>query len=76
VLPLGYTVSEVFSGGGNPYGASWTSGTRVGPPDAETMAVAHAQGRRLARLAQVIGLAQQTGLLDARSPQPVRRYTP
>ena len=33
VLPLGYTVSEVFNGGGNPYGASYTSGTRVGEPD-------------------------------------------
>ena len=26
VLPLGYTVHEVFNGGGNPYGASYTSG--------------------------------------------------
>jgi NAD(P)H dehydrogenase (quinone) len=76
VLPLGYTVSEVFSGGGNPYGASWTSGSRVGPPDAETIAVAHAQGRRLARLSQVVGPARERGLLDARSPQPVRRYAP
>jgi NAD(P)H dehydrogenase (quinone) len=67
VLPLGYTASEAFNGGGNPYGASWTSGTRVGPPDAEAVAVAQAQGRRLARVAQVIGLAQQQGLLDARA---------
>ena len=66
VLPLGYTVHEVFAGGGNPYGASFTSGTRVGPPDPETMAVAVAQGRRLARVAHVIGLAQERGLLDAR----------
>jgi NAD(P)H dehydrogenase (quinone) len=29
VLPLGYTVHEVFNGGGNPYGSSFTSG--LGP---------------------------------------------
>jgi NAD(P)H dehydrogenase (quinone) len=66
LLPLGYTVSEVFNGGGNPYGASYTSGTRVGGPDPETVAVAIAQGRRLARVAQVIGIAQERGLLDIR----------
>ena len=66
VLPLGYTASEVFSGGGNPYGASYTSGTRVGGPDAQTVAVAQAQGRRLARVARVIGVAQDRELLDAR----------
>ena len=66
VLPLGYTAVEVFNGGGNPYGASYTSGTRVGAPDADTLAVARAQGRRLARLAQVIGAAQEQGLLDIR----------
>src|ERR671914_598098 len=63
VLPLGYTVHEVFAAGGNQYCASFTSGIRVGPPDPETMAVAVAQGRRLARVAQVIGLAQEQGLL-------------
>src|SRR5437588_8916113 len=63
VLPLGYTVTEVFNGGGNPYGASYTSGTRVGEPDADTIAVAHAQGRRLSRVAQVVGVAQERGLL-------------
>jgi NAD(P)H dehydrogenase (quinone) len=66
LLPLGYTVSEVFNGGGNPYGASYTSGTRVGALDADTVAVANAQGRRLARLARVIGIAQERGLLDSR----------
>jgi NAD(P)H dehydrogenase (quinone) len=66
VLPLGYTVSEVFNGGGNPYGASYTSGTRAGAPDPETAAVAIAQGRRLARVARVIGVAQERGLLDVR----------
>lgn len=66
VLPLGYTASEVFNGGGNPYGASYTSGTRVGELDPETIAVAAAQGRRLARVAGVIGHAQEQGLLDIR----------
>jgi NAD(P)H dehydrogenase (quinone) len=66
VLPLGYTVTEVFNGGGNPYGTSYTSGTRVGELDSETVVVAMAQGRRLARLAQVVGLAQEQGLLDTR----------
>lgn len=66
VLPLGYTVTEVFNGGGNPYGASYTSGTRVGELDSETAAVAHFQGRRLARVALAIGIAQERGLLDVR----------
>jgi NAD(P)H dehydrogenase (quinone) len=66
VLPLGYTIGEVFNGGGNPYGASYTSGTRVGAPDAKTVAVAVAQGGRLARVARAIGVAQERGLLDAR----------
>ena len=67
VLPLGYTVSEVFNGGGNPYGASYTSGVaRIARLDAETVAVALAQGRRLARVAQVIGSAQDQGLLGER----------
>jgi NAD(P)H dehydrogenase (quinone) len=65
VVPLGYTVREVFMGGGNPYGASFTSGTRVGPPDPETIDVAVAQGQRLARVAWVIGSAQDQRLLDA-----------
>jgi NAD(P)H dehydrogenase (quinone) len=28
IVPLGYTLSEVFAAGGNPYGTSYTSGTR------------------------------------------------
>ena len=66
VLPLGYTVSEAFNGGGNPYGASYTSGTRVGEPDEETRGVAMAQGGRLARVAWVIANAQRRGLLEVR----------
>ena len=30
VLSLGYTIQEGFNGGGKPYGASRTSGTRFG----------------------------------------------
>jgi NAD(P)H dehydrogenase (quinone) len=66
VLPLGYTVREAFNGGGNPYGASYTSGTRVGQLDPHTIASAVAQGRRLARVSGVIASAQDRGLLDVR----------
>ena len=66
VLPLGYTVHEVFNGGGNPYGASYTSGTRVGQLDPHTVASAVAQGGRLARVSGVIASAQSRGLLDVR----------
>jgi len=65
VLPLGYTVHEVFNGGGNPYGASFTSGHSVGGPDEQTRLVARAQGARLARVARVIRAARETGLLPA-----------
>lgn len=67
VLPLGYTVQEAFNGGRNPYGASFTSGTRVGPLDPHAFAAAVAQGGRLARVARVIASAQERGLLDVRS---------
>jgi NAD(P)H dehydrogenase (quinone) len=63
VLPLGYTVHEVFNGGGNPYGASFTSDHRADGPDEQTLAVARAQGARLARVAGVIGSARDDGLL-------------
>jgi NAD(P)H dehydrogenase (quinone) len=76
LLPLGYTVTEVFNGGGNPYGASYTSGTRVGNPDADTLAVAKAQGRRLARVARVIGVAQEAGQLDPRRGMPASAGPP
>jgi hypothetical protein len=66
VLPLGYTVQEVFNGGGNPYGASHTSGTRVGQLDADTLAAAVARGARLARVVRVIASAQDEGLVNAR----------
>ena len=73
VLPLGYTVHEVFNGGGNPYGASHTSGTRVGHLAPDTVAAAVAQGARLARVARVIASARGEGLLDARAQLPRER---
>src|SRR5947208_10639631 len=66
VVPLGYSVHEVYHGGGNPSGASYTSGTRVGPLDPHTVASAVAQGGRLARVSGVIASAQDRGLLDLR----------
>jgi len=64
VLPLGYTVSEVYNGGGNPYGASFvTEGGFHGGPDEHALAVARAQGRRLTRVAWAIADARRRGLL-------------
>jgi NAD(P)H dehydrogenase (quinone) len=40
ILPLGYTVHEVFAAGGNPYGASFVSGHTVTGPDDHALAVA------------------------------------
>jgi NAD(P)H dehydrogenase (quinone) len=67
VLPLGYTVHEVFNGGGNPYGTSFTSDHHAGGPDEQTLVVARAQGARLARVARVIGAARETGVLAGSS---------
>jgi NAD(P)H dehydrogenase (quinone) len=64
VLPLGYTVSEVYNGGGNPYGASFvTEGGIHGGPDEHAIAVARAQGRRLTQVASAIAAARRQGLL-------------
>ncbi len=55
IVPLGYTVHEVYGSGGNPYGASYTSGTRLpGQLPDETITVAKAQGARLARFAALL----------------------
>ena len=69
VLPLGYTVHEVFNGGGNPYGASYTSDHHVGgQPGEDALIVARAQGARLARVAGVVAAARTAGLLTAKAP--------
>ena len=66
VVPLGYTVHEVFNGGANPYGTSYTSGhRRGGQPDDTTLTVARAQGARLTRVAGVLAAARSNGLLAA-----------
>jgi NAD(P)H dehydrogenase (quinone) len=65
VLPLGYTVSEVYNGGGNPYGASFvTEGGIHGGPDEHTLTVARAQGRRLTQVSAAVAAARRQGSLD------------
>ena len=68
ILPLGYTVSEVFAAGGNPYGTSFTSGHTVTGPDDLALALARYQGQRLARYAAVIGEARRGGRFDFKRP--------
>src|SRR6266516_2983859 len=70
ILPLGYTVSEVFAAGGNPYGTSFTSGHTVDGPDTKTLAVARYQGQRLARYAAVIAAARGEDAFRVRRPRP------
>jgi len=72
ILPLGYTVSEVFAAGGNPYGSSYTSGKSVEGPDVKTLAVARYQGQRLARYAAVIAAAREEEAFRVRRPSPER----
>ena len=70
ILPLGYTVHEVFAAGGNPYGASFTSGHNLSGPDEAALAVARYQGARLARFAAVIGGAARDGVFTVKRPNP------
>ena len=64
IIPLGYTVREVFRTGGNPYGASYTSADRLpGQVTDETLDTARAQGARLARFAAVLASARASGEL-------------
>ena len=72
ILPLGYTASEVFNAGGNPYGASYTGGKRVEGPDTRALAVARYQGQRIARYATVIAAARERGAFRVRRPRPER----
>jgi NAD(P)H dehydrogenase (quinone) len=76
ILPLGYTVSEVFNAGGNPYGTSFTSGQTVAGPDAEALAVARSQGQRLARYAAVIAAARAADAFQVHRPRPERFVAP
>src|SRR5918994_1684631 len=70
IVPLGYTVREVFAAGGNPYGTSYTSGPRVDGPDKTALDVARYQGQRLARYAAVIAEARSRGVFAVRRPSP------
>ena len=70
ILPLGYTVGEVFAAGGNPYGASFVTGHTVTGPDEGAMAVARYQGRRLAHFAGVIAEARRNGVFAVERPGP------
>jgi NAD(P)H dehydrogenase (quinone) len=70
IMPLGYTVQEVFAAGGNPYGSSFVTGHVVTGPDEHALAVATYQGQRLARYAAVIGKARRDGAVAAKRPPP------
>ena len=70
ILPLGYTVQEVFAAGGNPYGTSFTSGHTVTGPDELALALARYQGQRLARYTSVVAEARRERLLDFKRPGP------
>src|SRR2546422_7149493 len=61
ILPLGYTVQEVFAAGGNPHRTSFVSEHIVTRPDDHTLALARYHGRRLAAYAAVIGEARPPG---------------
>jgi NAD(P)H dehydrogenase (quinone) len=73
ILPLGYTVHEVFAAGGNPYGTSFTSGHTVTGPDEPALALARYQGQRLARFAAVIAEARAQGSFAVKRP-PAERF--
>jgi len=70
ILPLGYTVHEVFAAGGNPYGSSSESGHRATGPDEHALALARYQGLRLARFAAVIREAREAGAFAVKRPSP------
>ena len=70
ILPLGYTVQEVFAAGGNPYGTSFTTGHTVTGPDEHALALARYQGQRLARYAAVFGKARRQGAFAVKRPRP------
>ena len=70
ILPLGYTVREVFAAGGNPYGSSFVSGHTVTGPDELSLELARYQGQRLARYAATIAEARRAGTFDFKRPNP------
>ena len=70
IVPLGYTVQEVFAAGGNPYGTSFTADHIVTGPDDMTLALARYQGKRLARYTSIVADARRRGVLELTRPNP------
>jgi NAD(P)H dehydrogenase (quinone) len=70
ILPLGYTVKEVFAAGGNPYGTSFVTGHTVTGRDEQALAVARYQGHRLARFSGVIAQGRRDGAFAVERPGP------
>jgi len=68
ILPLGYTVQEVFAAGGNPYGTSYTTGHTVTGPDEQALALARYQGQRLASFSAVVASARRGGAFEVKRP--------
>jgi NAD(P)H dehydrogenase (quinone) len=68
ILPLGYTVQEVFAAGGNPYGTSYTTGHTVTGPDEQVLALARYQGQRLASFSAVVAEARRRGAFEVKRP--------
>jgi NAD(P)H dehydrogenase (quinone) len=68
IVPLAYTAREAIDGGGNPYGASFTSGRSVSGPDESTLIVARSQGARLTQVARVLAAARDKGQLTQGTP--------
>jgi NAD(P)H dehydrogenase (quinone) len=58
IVPLGYTDPVIYAAGGNPYGVSFTAGTDgIAEP---VLAAARHQGKRLARVTDVISPHRET----------------
>jgi NAD(P)H dehydrogenase (quinone) len=60
VMPLGYGDAHLMKESGNPYGASFTGGSKDIPTEVELLA-ARKQGHRLARFAAAIAKASPAG---------------
>jgi len=60
IVPPGYTDDAVSEAGGNPYGTSWTGGTKGEKPDAAALAAARYQGERLTRFAAALASMPST----------------
>ena len=57
LVPTGYADPALFKAG-TPYGASSVSGTNVALPNADDLAVAHFQGKRVTRIAAALKTAR------------------